>query len=156
MADADPSTLSIFSHISQAITWLLVIIGWYIVDGRQNARETRKELKAELDSLITAIECIVDSATTFHTASQQDKSASSNIKYRLRVVSNGISLLKARGVNIKSEFLVKFRQACTLNNFDTNRFRQQPPNSMLIHNIQSTGQDLIFSLQRTFISKYTD
>lgn len=47
------------SLASQVITWLLVLLGWTIVNAQNNRREERKELRAALDRLSLRIEKLV-------------------------------------------------------------------------------------------------
>ena len=47
------------SLASQVITWLLVLLGWTLVNAQNNRREERKELRAALDRLSLRIEKLV-------------------------------------------------------------------------------------------------
>lgn len=154
MANPDPETPQYFPHIAQLVTWLVIIVGWYFVDRRQNARETRKEIKAEIDILVETIESAIDSATAYHTATKHDPALSSSVKLLLAKVSKTLNLLREREVCLKNSFMVELRQACTLNNFDTVRFTQKSHTDPIIKEIVEAGQDLIYALRRTFISKY--
>lgn len=49
-----------------SIGWLLTVIGWFLVDHFSNNRETRKEVRAEINNLSNELEKLLQSSHSYY------------------------------------------------------------------------------------------
>nr|VFK23263.1 MAG: hypothetical protein BECKLFY1418C_GA0070996_11382 [Candidatus Kentron sp. LFY] len=145
-------------------TWIVIVVGWIVVNQQNNARETRKELRARIDLVQTWTFELVDLATGYHTGESGIADKYSNryqervIKSRLDRVTRTISSLRKSTLG-KSPYnspheAYHFRQAVTLHNFDTSEYKAQPPDSELLDDIAMTAQSLMDSLEEAYSKRY--
>lgn len=145
-------------------TWIIIIVGWIVVNQQANVRETRKELRARVDLVQTWIFELVDLATGYHTGESGTLDKYSNgyqervIKSRLDRVTRTVSSL-GRSTLGKSPYsppyqAYYFRRAVTLHNFDTSEYKVQSPDSKLIGDIAMTAQSLMDSLEEAYSNRY--
>lgn len=156
-----PECVSIFTIIDQyaatisvalrMATLCLVVVGWVVVDRRNNVRETRKECRSVIANCNEAIDCVMEYAKQYHTGNDHDGILASRIKFQIQRVSTYIKSLEGIGICIAKSHLLEFRQAITLNNFDSElTFRKQQIDSLLIEGIEQTGCALSESLDHAF------
>lgn len=105
--------------VGQTVTWLLVLLGWVVVNKLQDFRELRKDRIARISDLRNRMEVFEQKALNFHT-SEFDGKAVLMIISALRSIARELKLLKDCGYidSIYEDDLVEFRQACTGINFD--------------------------------------
>src|SRR5687767_4253854 len=96
-----------------AISWVVVFIGWLVVNRQHNKRETRKEVRAGLNDLIKLLDNIEDLSLEYHT-SESDLA-------KARKIRRGLAQIFPRLKNAFFEYpafsasreVVAFRQAIT-------------------------------------------
>src|ERR1700730_9541944 len=104
---------------SGPISWLLVIVGWLVINGQHNRRETRKEIRSALNDLYEMLNEIEDEAFTYHTGAG-DSALSRRIKRRVSQIHSRVNLAFINTIETRcGKEIASFRKAVTLHNFDT-------------------------------------
>jgi len=150
---ADCINAANISFYSDIITWLLVITGWVIINHQQNIRETRKELRSNLDEIKLSLISIEKKSIKYH-MNDIDASLASEIKLSISRVSTEIKLLALLDKETQKTLIKTFRQAITLNNFDADNHVSYNYGSELILEISSTVDEISIALEQTFRNKY--
>jgi hypothetical protein len=141
---------------AQIITWLLVILGWYLVNRQNNAREKRKELRALLDQTQKLLDDIETQAIAYHTVEATGERAfflkctiSQKLKHKLDVLSR-------RSLNLESSLtlLKELRKSITLNNFDSASYEKKELSDPLVRDIWLSKDRLSHELEKCFARKY--
>lgn len=146
--------LDYFQAIAQVGTWVLVVLGWIIVNRQNNKRESRKEVRGQLDQVSELLVELEEMAVEYHTAQQQNAKLARSIKHaitRLTNVVHYIGLADARDFNRR---IVRLRRTITLKNFDSANHQPVVVDGDFLENISSAAQDLIDLLERRFMTKY--
>lgn len=131
------------------VTWLLVVVGWLIVNWQNNRREERKEIRTALNQIYTDIENLQKKATKYH------KSATRNVKLETKIIvmerklSEHLSYLRLRDSSFGPSYSL-FIDAITLNNFESPTFVQQTSPSEILENIQDYSIELESALELEF------
>jgi hypothetical protein len=133
----------------QIVPWVLVIIGWFFVDERNNRRELRKEKRALIDKINVDLNSIEKIAVEYHQNDHANVKTSQEIKISLDRV---VKILKREKLLTQKDYkkFIEFRQAITLNNFDSSGFVTQLDNSELLQNIYLTKDDLLHVMEIKF------
>lgn len=129
---------------------------WLLVNQQNNIREKRKEIRSILDKIQSLLDEIEIQAVNYHTGRE-----SSDLAFQLKRSLNQklrdrLDILKLRNLDVKKCYplLKKFRQAITLENFDTSSFIPQNLNDGLIKNIGDAKDRLSQELEKSFASRY--
>jgi hypothetical protein len=141
---------------AQVITWLLVILGWLLVNRQNNIREKRKEIRSLLDKIQSFLDEIEYQAIQYHTSQQSDELAFQLKRNLNKKFQNKLSVLKLRNLDIQNCYphLKQLRQAVTLENFDTSGFKPKNISDDVIKNIWLAKENLSQELERCFAKKY--
>jgi hypothetical protein len=138
------------------MTWVLIIAGWLIVNHQNNIREKRKEIRVTLDKMQFFLDEVEIQAIQYHT-----NQASSDLAFQLKRSLNQklrdrLEILKIRNLDVKKCYplLIKFRQAVTLENFDTSNYKAQNLNDDLIKNILLAKDRLSQEFEKSFAKRY--
>lgn len=145
---------SLLNEISPVVAWSLVVLGWLIINRQHNRRETRKELRAQLDQVCKEIADVEHKATNYHLALTCDHALGRDIKIRLKRLGRSLKLLDLGKNRARNHRFVRFRQALTLKNFDTAHHEQQQIDSNLLDEIAIETENLVFFLEEEFSKKY--
>jgi hypothetical protein len=133
----------------EIVPWVLVIIGWFFVDERNNRRELRKEKRALIDKINVDLNSIEKIAVEYHQNNYANVKMSQEIKISLDRVVKILNREKLLAQKDYKKF-IKFRQAITLDNFDSNSFVVQLDGAELLQNIYLTKDDLLHAMEKKF------
>lgn len=137
------------------ISWLLVILGWFIINRQNNIRETRKEIRAALNQFYDVLNEIEDDAVTYHSGGAGDPVLSRRIKRRLGQLHGRAGLALGSTIECScSREIWLFRQAVTLENFDTAAHKMLPASDPIFEEITATKERLVQTLERAFLRTY--
>lgn len=136
--------------IVNLITWLLVVVGWILVNWQNNIREGRKELYSRVTKIIQLIEKTEKDAITFHTS--KDYNAELNAEV-FRSINKIVHALENLPFDPKIQ-ATQFRQGITANNFEEDEFTQSEPLSSISLKIMSSAENINGLLIKGFESKY--
>jgi hypothetical protein len=141
---------------TQIVTWISVIAGWWLVNRQNNIRENRKEIRALIDKIQLSLDEIESQAIQYNTNEQSSELAFQLKRSLNQKLRSKLDVLKLRKLNLDKcdTFLKQFRQAVTLENFDTSSFRPQHISDDLIKKIWLTKDKLSNELEKCFAKKY--
>jgi hypothetical protein len=143
-----PPTWWIFG---QCITWLIILIGWIVVDKQNNSRELRREIRALIDSLITEVDKLASDAIDFHKKESFDVIEAKQIRLRIQRIANNIN---RNSLIDDAQEVYLFRRSITGNNFDQSSFSQQTDSSIVLKAILEEKDELISSIEDKYCKKY--
>ena len=141
---------------SQTVTWMLVIAGWWLVNRQNNIREKRKEIRTLIDKLQVYLDDVETLAIKYHT-NQESSDLAFELKRSLnQKLRSKLDILKLRTLDVNKCYplLKQFRQAVTLNNFDTSSFKPQSMSDTIVTNIWPAKDKLSQELEKSFATKY--
>jgi len=142
------------SWIGQAITWVLICLGWMVVNIQHNRRETRKEVRAALLELYKHLDGIEEAAFTYHTE-DGDVAVGRRIKRDLLQIAPRIVMARRGGAAYAyAKPLGAFRRAITIENFDTAQFAAKSPNAPIFDDITAAKRDLIVALESGYLHTF--
>lgn len=135
------------------ISPLLVILGWLIINLQNNHRETRKEVRGNINIIKNDIENLVKESVTFHTENWDEVNSKLIMAKIDRTISSINSIAKVLEINTSIQCKT-LRQAITLNNFDKSSHVRMSGEEGLITEITDAAYILIDKLDNSFIEKY--
>lgn len=141
------------SDEAQIVTWLLVIIGWFLVQRGHQNRETRKETHQRIEAINELVEEIEKNSIRFHT-SKYDASISKDILWGINKLWFLVDVLDICNSDTISKMVVKIRKASTLNNFDLSGHKALSEDDDLLHNLTIASLDFIRYLDSTYYGHY--
>lgn len=138
--------------ISSGITWLLVVAGWGLTHVFSEARERRKEMRAQLDKLYELLFAIEKDARSFHRSECFDIVKASELILKLNTFER--ILTRILFVDNFIQNLIQLRRSITLDNFDLSIFSQQALDCDILHNIISACEDFEDAIEQYYLRKY--
>lgn len=142
------------SDWSQSITWVLVIVGWTIVNRQNNARELRKEQRAAIDAIKKQLAELEAEAERFHCAEVFDRALLRQLQFKIHRVADACTRLQLPDSACTVPPVAALRQAITLKNADPTSFGKQPPTSALLDEIYACADDLTDAIEARFAARY--
>lgn len=150
--------------MATAASPVLVVLGWYFVDARNNARETRKEVRQLLDRALENVEACVQAGVEFHghkAVNPKDQSDRPNTEtWKLVILSNSLSaqirLLGEHGLNMHScgAPYINLKKILTGGDFMTASWKPWGVNDTRWTELLFAQRDLTVSLEKAFFSKF--
>ncbi|MES9901581.1 MAG: hypothetical protein ABW168_02730 [Sedimenticola sp.] len=138
---------------SGQVTWLIVIVGWFIVNHQNNNRETRKEILAKLDGTINLINEVEGVAIKFHSG-DYDKNISRSILTQIDRISRAIASSHMPMPKNMTYKVVCFRKSITLLNFDESEHVFKALNDPLFDKIAAETQSLVDAIEDAYAYTY--
>ena len=138
-----------------AVTWVVIILGWFIVNHQNNKRETRKEIRTQLDIFTKKIKLLEDNSIRYHKNAHHDPNLSKTIKRDIDYLIKLTKRLKLLETTILNRRIITFRKSITFDNFDNqDKHIKQNEDSPLIAAIYVSCDDFIDSLEHAYIKKF--
>ena len=154
MMDAHPWWLvPLIQGVGQAITWLIVLFGWNIVNAQNNQRERRKEVRTSTDRLKERLEKLEQMAIAFH-RSDFDSERARLIQGELQRISQTAIRTGLLTTVDYNRFTVDLRRSITLKNFDSTSHIILPLSDPLLDRISCAINNIIEALEDGFSRKY--
>jgi hypothetical protein len=141
---------------SQLITWVLVGIGWFLVNRQNDLREARKELRSKITELCKLVSDIEADATTFYARAGNAAEAVSDrgkITHKLSLLGVGVSQITPRHHPILGA-LVTFRQSITGDAFDEEARASLRYNNPTLDSVRAAAEMLVDQLESAFCVRY--
>ena len=138
---------------SKYLPLLLVVAGWAVVNHQNNRRETRKEMRALLDSTKKATVEVARLAVAYYCDAEAE--AAHEIKWSLQALE--IELERLPGFDQRSRLLkkfVEFSEAATGGDFESADRPKRTRAAPEIASIQRTRNLLIAELELQFKKQY--
>ncbi len=140
--------------VGQIVSWLLIILGWSLINRHQNDRETRKEIHERLDHLKKTVKNLETRAITYHLEENPAPLTSLKIKSTLELLWSEIAPLKLIDSDDLGELIFYLRRDITLCNFDAESHIPLSPDSRQLQEIGASSQRLLTKLDTAFISRF--
>lgn len=123
MADCSSGVLDWVKALAPVGSWLLVILGWWVVRLDHNRREQRKEIRALIDAVLVGLDILEEQAVRYYTTTDGQNSGALGASIRTglrRVAMECKHITDATEKRIDcTEPLVAVRQAITAEPFDS-------------------------------------
>ena len=137
-----------------AVPWIIAAVGWGATHLLSEARERRKEVRAQIDKLSDRLAKLQDDAIKFHTQAAYDDRGSAAILSEI----DRMERLVARNSRFDSDcfiaVIIQHRRAITYKNFDKSAFVQQPFDSDLLAEVNVTTQAFEDELEAQYRISY--
>lgn len=134
------------------VTWLLVILGWVIVNSQHNHRENRKEYRAAIDKISTDLVDAEKKAIEFHTSDYDELSANLMVRQITRIARKIASLGLLENQNLK--MIIDFRSAITFDNFEKSTHKKLDQSDKLLYEISDSCLDIQAAMEESFRKKF--
>lgn len=120
------------------VTWVLVVVGWIVVNDQNRHQEIARANHQRLNVLRALLDDIEQCALTLH-CDEYDETQSRRVRRLLKKAAIDCKLLAECGAmdSAWSSQMIKLRQAITLQNFDRSGFRRQASGSPILAAIES-------------------
>jgi len=137
---------------------ILVALGWVWISRDNDRRESRKEIRTELNDLRDLIRDIEMSARSYFRTTPDDPESdrlSSLIKRSLQTLAGRLIAIKLRWKELDLDSdLTSFRRRITSGDFDSRQRRAISSTDLLILEIENAGQSLIDAIERAFATSF--
>lgn len=140
--------------LGSSVPWIVAIVGWGFTHVFSEARERRKEARAQLDKLYEQLYVIEKLAQDFHCAEKFAEAKASELLAKFQVFERTISRLPILNIDNLVGHIVSLRRAVTLSNFDRSSFVQQPYECDIAQDIFSASQNMEDALEGQYQSRY--
>lgn len=149
------SQTPLVSSWAQVVPWLLVAVGWIIVNIQNNSRESRKEIRAKIDAVKKSLDEVEDLSVQHHTVSQ-DLLRCMRIKRVFVSVGREIRMISGAGLDINdaAHSLTRFRQAVTIKNFESNDYKTITLGDEIVADIGATSDNVRSKLELAYSEKF--
>ena len=114
------------------------------------ARERRKEVRAQLDRAQEYLLSIESASRAFHTAESYGETKAMDLQACIDVFERKLRRITCVEVDCMTEQIVSFRRAITLNNFGKSEFNTQGAQSEILGAIS----DAVFGIEDALESQY--
>ena len=131
------------------VTWILVVVGWLIVNWQNNRREERKEIRTALSQIYIDIESLQKKAIKYHKSAKRNVKLETQIIIMERKLSEHLSYLRLRDSSYGPSYSL-FIDAITLDNFESPTFAQQASTSEILEDIRDYASELESALELEF------
>ncbi|WP_155740175.1 hypothetical protein [Burkholderia territorii] len=157
-------TFSWLHENSFAGQWLLIVIGWLVVNKQTNSRERRKEIRSTIDSiekLILEIEVAARNYYKLEESTEDAQNQALQIKASFRTLSARIKLLRTYSririlkfwknkFSISDTKLIDFRSAVTGGEFESSSRKAYAANHRVFSEISAAAGSLIDHLNEFY------
>ncbi|WP_125468859.1 hypothetical protein [Methylomagnum ishizawai] len=140
----------------QSIPWLLVVLGWYLVNRQNNSREKRKELRALLDQTQKLLDEIEIQAVEYHTVEATVQRAFFLKRALGLKLHQKFEILSKRSLELRlcKKYHIELRKAITLSNFDSAKYEKKELSDQIIKDIWLAKDRLSHELETCFVKEY--
>lgn len=133
---------------SQAVTWTLVVIGWFVVHKTTIQREQRRERRDVVNRAVQELLDIEHIAASFHTAHHFDSGNAEALTWRTNRVIRSLQRKPLSMLQVDIKMLAQLRRSITLKNMDASSFSCQPPGSQLLKDIRHATDQVIEQIEK--------
>lgn len=137
------------SSIVQYVTWILIVVGWVIVNHQNNLRETRKEARAMADNAKKSAIDISLKTVSFLTSQSADGGVELKSSLELLEIELERFPLFSTGSTLMTCF-TEFAEAGTGGDFESNVRTRKEPNSSEVSAVYQTRNSLLAEIERQF------
>lgn len=140
--------------IVQAIPWALALAGLFGTHFFSEARERRKEFRAQLDKLVQRLADLDKKAVAFHSAAAFDAKEARHLDVEIGAVERIVARISSPVSSDIRAATVAHRKAITLENATLDAFVQQSVSSALLQGISEATVDYEEALEAEYTLRY--
>lgn len=154
MPPPKPDFIAWWSSLAPIVSWVLVILGWKVINKDNNTREKRHEMRSALDALIADISQLELSAHQYYTQSDTDIPAllGISIKTGYAALDNRLKILNRMSDGFKDaeKYLVEFGADLTGGNFEQKDRIKVPQSDRKLLEISLSKRNLVDCLEEAY------
>jgi hypothetical protein len=137
---------------------VVTLVGWAVINGQNNRRERRKELRDLIRQVEQRVDSILDNAASYF-ALDGSALASRELEHKIRSGFSGtsqlLSRLKAAGWNHKTqEEFIAFKQAVTGGQFESTSRKKSDASGALLAESATAGFAFVSKLEENYFSTF--
>ena len=136
--------------LTQIPTWIIVVVGWFVVHHLSTKRDQRKEARECLDQLVVQLREIEERAINFHQSTTYKGDLARSLLFDIQRIIARLKRHPFGSFEISSNLLKELRRSITYNNFDHSKFACQPANSSIFGDIANVVDDLEDQLEKEY------
>ena len=139
--------------IYYVISWVVVCIGWLVVNQQNNRREERKEIRASLGDIHKEVDDLVAMSIAYHKKNSHSPDDSKAIRLKMHKVGFKILHLHFHSDKV-NRAIYELRHSITFKNFDTWKHQAQTDASEIVEGIYYQSDVLLNELENYFGKLY--
>lgn len=140
--------------VATAIPWLVAILGWGFTHIFSEARERRKEVRAQLDKAIEQLLALEKSAREFHMAETFAPIKAHDLTAAIDTFERKLLRISCLRIDDLVGRLIRLRRAVTLSNFDKSTFQAQTAESEVLGGIADAAADMEDAMESHYRARY--
>jgi hypothetical protein len=139
---------------ADAVPWIVAAVGWGATHIFSEARERRKEIRAQLDKVQERLAKIEDMARSFHTSELFDQGKRDLLQYEIGRLERALNRIPKIDSDALVNVIILHRRSITYSNFDRSIYVRQDQASELIGDINSATQDFEDEIEYQYRQSY--
>lgn len=143
-------SLSNGQFLTQFPTWLIIVVGWFVVHHLSSKRDQRKETRERLDQFIIALRGVEVRAVEFHQSKTYDADSARSLLFDIQRIFVKLKRHPFGMFVVPPNIPKDVRKAITLKNFDFSKFTCQSPNSEILGDIANAVDLLEDQLEKEY------
>jgi hypothetical protein len=136
------------------LPWVVAAVGLVATHLLSEARERRKEIRAQLDRLVERLAALEDRGMKFHAASSFEAAAARAIETDIASIERRATRLLASAMVSFEDKVIAHRQSLTLENFAQSNFSPQEPSSAILREIAVATAEYEEALEAGYRTQY--
>jgi len=136
--------------LTQIPTWIIVVLGWFVVHHLSKKRDQRKEARERIDQFIVALRAIEEKAIEFHQSDSYKGDVARSLLFDIQRIIAKLKRHPFCSFKVDHNLLKELRRAVTLKNFDSSKFVCQPANSAILSNVANAVDDIEDQLEKEY------
>lgn len=142
-----------------SIPWIVAAfvaaIGWASTHLLSEARERRKEVRAQIDKLFDQLYKLEQDARSFHCSKEYDAAKAGDIDSKIQILERSMNRVPIFTIDDLVPPIIRLRRSITLQNFDMSEFVTQTQYSDILQDIFTASQDVEDEMERQYRKRYT-
>ena len=139
---------------TEGIPWVIAALGWGATHVFSEARERRKEVRAQLDKVLERLAEIEESAREFHAGQTFDQKKSRSLLSEISRVERSLDRIKRFKLDDFTPVIIAHRRAVTYKNFDSGSFSTCELDSELLADISFATHEFEDEIERQYGRSY--
>jgi len=139
-----------------AVSWLLVLVGWFRLTNENNKRQLRKEVKERIDEIQELLNAIEDDSYEYYSLPQGPEAERLALRLKTKVSSVGHHLNVLSGIDAKyscSGLLIRLRRSVTGGAFESVERVPILLSDPIFQSISSSVVEISRAIDRAYASK---
>ncbi len=142
------------NSFTEAVPWIVAALGWGATHLFSEARERRKEVRAQIDKALERLTAIEQSARAFHLSDEFDQQKALAILSDIGRLERFVGRITKFQIDNFTPVIIQHRRAITYKNLDKSSFNSQKFESELLADINSATQDFEDELEAQYRLSY--